>query len=242
MGMEKKGKAVFNGKCYLCEQTLAKNVMTRHLGSCRKESHAQDLKAGSRKGKIFHLLVEGLYNPWYWMHFELRGEAKLWELDDFLRRIWLECCHHMSAFSIEGVRYSVQPLQSAPGLSGFGPRVIEKSMEAALKEVLRKGLKFSYEYDFGTTTDLGFKVIDEREGRLPGHKLRILARNDPPEIMCSVCREKPAKRICSQCAWDDGGWLCEGCAEKHECDEEMFLPIVNSPRAGQCAYTGPGDP
>ena len=29
--------------------------------------------------------------------------------------------------------------------------------------------------------------------------------------------------------------------EKHECDEDRLLPVVNSPRTGQCAYTGPAD-
>jgi len=29
------------------------------------------------------------------------------------------------------------------------------------------------------------------------------------------------------------------CARSHECDHEMFLPVVNSPRAGVCAYSGP---
>jgi hypothetical protein len=26
--------------------------------------------------------------------------------------------------------------------------------------------------------------------------------------------------------------------EVHECDKDMFLPVVNCPRVGECAYTG----
>ena len=46
--------------------------------------------------------------------------------------------------------------------------------------------------------------------------------------------------VCTECVFDDGGWLCETCAVKHECGEEMLLPVVNSPRVGMCGYTGPG--
>lgn len=38
--------------------------------------------------------------------------------------------------------------------------------------------------------------------------------------------------------WDGEGWLCESCAKNHECDEDMFLPVLNSPRTGVCGYTG----
>jgi hypothetical protein len=34
------------------------------------------------------------------------------------------------------------------------------------------------------------------------------------------------------------GWLCDAHAEKHK-HQDMFLPVVNSPRVGQCGYTGP---
>ena len=28
------------------------------------------------------------------------------------------------------------------------------------------------------------------------------------------------------------------CADEHSCEEEMRLPVTNSPRAGVCAYSG----
>lgn len=65
----------------------------------------------------------------------------------------------------------------------------------------------------------------------------MLARNHPHEIECSYCG-KPATHVCRECIYDDGGWLCDDCTEKHECGEEMLLPVVNSPRVGVCAYTG----
>ena len=44
--------------------------------------------------------------------------------------------------------------------------------------------------------------------------------------------------ICAQCIYEDKGCLCDACARSHECGEEMLLPLVNSPRAGVCGYTG----
>ncbi len=65
----------------------------------------------------------------------------------------------------------------------------------------------------------------------------VLSRNEAPVIVCQSCG-KPATQVCSQCVYDGEGWLCEECAEDHECGEEMFLPVVNSPRVGMCGYTG----
>ena len=60
-------------------------------------------------------------------------------------------------------------------------------------------------------------------------------------IVCDECGDRPATRMCALCAWEGEGWLCETCAELHVCDDDdgpYFLPLVNSPRAGVCAYTG----
>lgn len=68
--------------------------------------------------------------------------------------------------------------------------------------------------------------------------IQILARNEAPEIFCEECGKFPAVQICMDCRWEGPGWLCQTCAEDHECGEEMMLPVVNSPRSGVCGYTG----
>jgi len=60
--------------------------------------------------------------------------------------------------------------------------------------------------------------------------------NNLPEFKCWC--GKVTKEICSQCIWEETGLLCSECAKKHECGEEMLLPVVNSPRMGMCGYTG----
>ena len=110
-------------------------------------------------------------------------------------------------------------------------------MGEKMEDILTPGQKLIYEYDFGSTTELLLNVISEFEGTLKKGKVEILARNEAPRIKCNQC-EKPATTICTDCFYDDQGWLCDDCARKHDCDEEMSLLLVNSPRTGVCGYEG----
>jgi len=221
------------GKCLLCNGTFAKAGMSRHLDACLKRRAAAQPppeKPTYTKARYFHLLVDGRWQPAYWLHLDVRASVKLGDLDRFLRHIWLECCGHLSAFRIGETSYSVSPMRDLD----------EKGVSVALGKVLRPKMEFTYEYDFGTTTELRLKVISERDGELRENAVELLARNDPPDIPCGQCG-KPATQICSSCSWNQEGWLCSECAQVHPCGEDMLLPVVNSPRTGQCAYTGPAD-
>lgn len=171
------------------------------------------------------------------MNIEIPAQATLRHLDQFLRDIWLECCGHLSVFNIEGQRYDVHPIEDLGS----------KTMAYPLEKVLSPGMVFEHEYDFGTTTDLTLKVVSERMGstvskKRRGDDIQILARNNPPQILCVECNKKPATIVCAYCRYDTGGWLCKSCAKKHECSDEALLPVVNSPRVGECGYTGPEYP
>jgi hypothetical protein len=157
------------------------------------------------------------------MHLAVPAKAPLSRLDDFLRHIWLECCGHMSAFEIDGIRYSVSPMEE------------ERGMGAPLSRVLDVGSKFFYAYDFGSTTELALKVVGFWNQGKPRGAVQLLARNDPPQIICGQCKTQPATQICIE---SEETWLCETCMAAHECDDAMHLPVVNSPRVGVCAYTG----
>ncbi len=207
--------------------------MTRHLEACEQrvaiqaeaESHQK-----VQKTRAFHLIVEGYRLPMYWMHLEVSAGTTLALLDRFLRDTWLECCGHLSAFEIGGVRYSVDA-------AIYEWDTGSKNMQVRLDTVLHPGQMCSYEYDFGSTTELTLKVITEREVVAKKKVIEILARNNLPMVPCDVCGE-PATSICTQCIYEDKGCLCDACVKDHECGEEMLMPMVNSPRAGVCGYTG----
>ena len=79
--------------------------MGKHLLACRSKNEKDEtLNEGKNEGSIYHLKI----SAWglYWLHIEMKGTANLFALDNFLRGIWLECCGHLSQFTIHGVRYS----------------------------------------------------------------------------------------------------------------------------------------
>jgi hypothetical protein len=201
--------------------------MSRHLQACKVRQAA--IADQPPKTRLFHLAVEG--SPYHWLHLEVPATATLRDLDQFLRDIWLECCGHLSMFRIGGKNFvSVDP--------GGWWNPDDLSMDHKLGEVLAPGVEFEHEYDFGTTTYLALKVVAERMGTMDQDALvTIMARNEPPVWACELC-DKPATVLCTYCGDWGCTFLCEEHAEEHECGDEGFLPVVDSPRMGMCGYTG----
>jgi hypothetical protein len=229
------------GTCYLCKGTFPKASMTRHLTKCLTvHDPAEKASEGNAKqGRLFRLVVEGKYQPYYWLHLEIPATATLADLDAFLRHIWLECCGHLSAFKIEGPKRRQRP-SLAELIADDWRDPDEVDMDQPVGDLFKKDLKLSYEYDFGSTTHLTLKVVGEREGPIvKPHEVRVLARNDPPHIPCGRCHQAAATLIDMENSYDESGWVCARCGEEMELsEEEMTLPVVNSPRTGVCGYTG----
>jgi hypothetical protein len=200
--------------------------MARHMTACLKKS--ADKLTDSAGREVLHLIVD---EPWpgpYWLHLAVAADATLADLDQFLRKTWVECCGHLSQFRIGEHYYTNTPM----------PMEGDRSMDVLIGEVLPVGGECLYEYDMGSTTQLRLRV--KGRARRPGgeDRFEVLARNEPLELACVECGE-PATQLCPPCAWSEDAWFCDDCAQDHECGEEMLLPIVNSPRCGVCAYTGP---
>lgn len=222
---------ISHGKCYFCKETFSKKGMTKHLQSCSKRNNILEADSSQKKTekmKLFHIVAEGKdYLSDYWLHIEVSAAATLEELDKLLREIWLECCGHMSLFRIDNEEYFSEPDKDWE----------QEGMDIRLDGVLSLNKKFYHEYDFGSTTYLKLKVVSESYDKLKRSNIEIIARNDQPPIKCSCC-DKLATKICTNCLWSGEEWLCDDCAKNHKCSEEMFLPVINSPRTGMCGYTG----
>lgn len=212
------------GTCLLCGNTYTQRGMYRHLEAC-KARKAEDENAP--RTRLFHLAVKGTYAKDYWMHLEVTATATLRDLDQFLRDTWLECCGHLSQFTIGRRRFV--------SVTDGWWNSQDRDMDVELGRILRSGLEFSHEYDFGSTTHLDLRVVSDREG-VAGEvgSFRILARNEPLDHRCQECGEL-ATEICVFC---DYTLLCEECADTHACGIDGLLPVVNSPRMGVCGYTG----
>lgn len=220
------------GKCKYCGREYTFSYMNRHLPVCEERQKKLAEETGSKRCGYFELAIYPRYNRDYWLFVEVKETATLKNLDGFLRDIWVECCGHLSAFNINGLSYDIEPQDD------FFWGEPAKSMNYKLKSVLQKGMTFSYEYDFGSTTELMITVVNYRTGVDRKEKIVILSRNNPIEFLCSECGKEPAVYICAECFYEGNGWLCEECAKTHECGEEMLLPVCNSPRMGVCGYCG----
>src|SRR5260370_10289602 len=101
------------GTCSLCGKSFSRASMARHLKTCSLPDPklAVSAPASQPPNQSFHLFVEGRHAKAYWMHLAVPVEAPLSKVDAFLRGIWLECCGHLSAFTIEGTPYASQVMK-----------------------------------------------------------------------------------------------------------------------------------
>ncbi len=202
----------FTGACELCGQKVPRAQIAPHLATC-----APKYDRHPRGERLVHLQIEADGAPEYWLYVEGRGTASLEQLDSLLRRVWLECCGHLSAFR-------------------RGKTELRK--RSSLASLPDKGLAFQYDYDFGSTTSLLGRVSGYREGSLGRNVLRVLARNAPLNLPCDSCGA-PATLVCPSCFGTGPSLFCKSHAPRHPCHEEgMWMPTVNSPRMGVCGYTG----
>lgn len=109
-------------------------------------------------------------------------------------------------------------------------------MNVPINKLFRADMKIAYTYDFGSSTDLNIRVLTPYAGEIAEPKIRVLARNLAPRIVCEGCG-KSATQIASD-DWGNHNYYCNDCAEKKKESYEYTSPIVNSPRMGVCGYTG----
>ncbi|MGR3911751.1 MAG: hypothetical protein QRY71_00355 [Candidatus Rhabdochlamydia sp.] len=212
------------GACTGCKEILTPGRGEAHLLKCKET--LQLLQSGEKLEEGYIIRISWVEEPnVYWMFVAVPKTLALIDLDDFLREIWLECCGHMSEFTILGKEYVSHTYSGSPS----------KVMKKHLGEIVFEGLEFEYTYDMGSSTYLLLKVLEAIDAT-PSHQVTLLMRNDPPPFVCEKCK-KPAEIICIVC----GATICKKCQKKHPCVEEgeatyMLMPLVNSPRTGVCGY------
>jgi hypothetical protein len=171
------------------------------------------------------VMFQGTYLPAYWIILLIEKNATLKSIDKRLRTLWLECCDHLSLFTISGHEFHSRPDMEEDG------------MDIGIDEFFCVGLSGEHLYDFGSTTYLTFKVLDLVAFETRGWDgIELIARNDQPDIRCSVCG-KPATLIYPDYSSGEV-FFCEDCFNERDYDEEISLPVVNSPRSGVCGYCG----
>jgi hypothetical protein len=217
------------GTCTYCGKTLSKAGITKHLTTC-PERQQVIASAEAKKGTsepLFHLRIQDAYRSEFWLDLEMRGSKSLQDLDNYLRAIWLECCGHLSQFSLGGA---------------FAREV---GMRRKISDIFQAGGELTHVYDFGTSSETVVKCVELREGKPTTAKaIALMARNIMPEYPCIEC-QKLATHLCMECLIEDqtDGTLCDEHTENHPHDDYGDpIPLVNSPRLGMCGYDGPAEP
>lgn len=221
--------------CKLCNKEFSKAGVLRHLSSCMRS------KGTTEAGESYIIRVEGKYNKAFWLYLLVDDCVRLEELDQYLGDIWLDCCGHLSSFYIDGEYYN--------DVHQFG----EQSMAIQVKYVFKENLKIKYEYDFGSTTELSITVLKETARVFDQPGIYLLARNNPPAVICEKCESKDAllwrnlydgdeTLLCPDCAKVAGIAEDESIEEDESITEDELWEhtlLCNSPRAGVCVYNGP---
>ena len=217
------------GQCAFCGYETTKGSMVKHLAVCpQRQARIADAEQTKRKPEVlYYLRMQDAYNSAFWLDLEVRGSATLKDIDTYLRAIWLECCGHLSQFSV----------------GGWQGHEIAKQRRVA--DIFQHAVELTHIYDFGTSSNTRIKVVSQREGVPVSTKpIALLARNAMPVTICIEC-DQPATHLCMECLIESRIWgvLCDEHAQTHP-HEDYGAPIelVNSPRLGMCGYDGPAEP
>lgn len=209
------------GMCRGCGFVGTRAAMSGHHAEC-----VVRLPHSGPSRPVFRLHVDG-GGP-YWLDLDVALGATLDDLDEFLRAVWLECCGHLSEFSVG----------PQTDYTHFDPSTLEAaSDQTPFSDLLSVGESFSYVYDLGSSTELSVHVEAREEVYDWNGPVRYLARNVPPRLKCSACAA-PAMWVHS---WDFDERTGEAllyCGRHGKAGRDDQLPVVNSPRLGVCAYSG----
>ena len=240
------------GTCNLCQDMVNDLDAGGHLIECiarqdlpnPSDMDPSDMDPTGHDQSLHLSVHDG--NGLYWMELAVRADATLRQLDEFLRGMWLECCGHLSEFKIQGTRYSnLAPHPDDPDAdfirADYYMEEDEVHMDVVVADVMPEGVAVSYEYDYGSTTELYLENLG-RHGdlvgllrpRQPWHgdRVAVLARNEPDEA-CVACQAPARWRLLSPDS--DARELipfCDGCRP----EAGRYQLVMNSPREGTDCY------
>ncbi|WP_338793507.1 hypothetical protein [Bernardetia sp. MNP-M8] len=218
------------GVCFYCNEIVSKQGITKHISSHLKKME-KEINYDTKSTDTYYQI--SITADEMFLVIIIESKVSFTTLDVFLRDIWVECCGHMSSF------------RTKSGISIMDADYDSQSMKTPLSDIYEKGLIMDYEYDFGSTTYLKVKFVNEYILPKQKKKIKLISRNEPLPIVCTMCKKEYAREICLVDIDYDykDGYFCKKCSKEHakECedfDDYAKTKIVNSPRAGICGYDG----
>lgn len=217
------------GRCTYCGTETTKGAARKHLARCPQRQAAIE-KAERKKTKretLYYLRIQDAWRKEFWLDLEMRGAGTLQDLDHYLRHIWLDCCGHMSSFSVKAWQGDEIPFSRT------------------ISEVFAPNTELTHIYDFGTSSETLVKAIATRDGApTTTRPITLMVRNLMPEARCIEECGETATWLCMECLIEEQQWgtLCDTHAATHPHDDYGEpIRLVNSPRLGMCGYDGPAE-
>lgn len=206
------------GHCFKCGAELGRRAMLNHV---RKE------RAEFGNDEKCTILEISSYSKSFWMVIEAAEDAKLADLDVFLRDVWMECCGHCSMFV---------PKSNNPW------RETEFNIFKAISS-FPEDSELMYIYDFGSTSAAEIKVIGTFSREKCKGSIRLLSRNCPVRPRCEKCGVDADLVLWDGIDESDYSALCKDCGRpfKSRGYRGKYAPFANSPRMGICGYRGEFD-
>ena len=202
--------------CKFCDGKFGSKQIINHRRECLSNFYKD------KKGYLISMYSYGISGQIYELYIIVNKGCKLHDIDMLLKKIWCECCGHLSMFEL-----------CVDGDNGYEEKEISKKTKLTNYEI---GAKIMYTYDMGTTTTVFIEIIKELKGKINSDNIiELVYRNDKPLIKCKKCRKK-AKFL------KEGIPFCHSCSkcsdsESNDSDNYDLAKIVNSPRAGVCGYS-----
>jgi hypothetical protein len=146
------------GTCERCGTSGTRAVLRKDLAACSAPMPEVSRRGRRRLAAAPGLLIEVVGRPKaYWLFLGMAHDAKLSDLNAWLRAIWLECCDHLSEFVIGPTRYSWVPSPT------FSLKARAQSMYVGVCRVRRPGVAFQHHDDFGSTTILDLSLVGPQD-------------------------------------------------------------------------------
>ena len=204
------------GHCFKCGAESGRLAMINHAADERRDF-----------GKDEECLILEITSDdakGYWMIVEASMDAKLSDLDAFLRAAWMECCHHLSMFcSRDDKPFRGNKYNLFLKISSF-----------------KKDHVFTYLYDFDNSSTAEVKITKKSKREKRRGAIRLIARNDPMYPHCEICGADAAFVKRSDAGVTEYTAICKKCMRGRK-DKKSYAPFANSPRMGMCEFKGEFD-
>ncbi len=197
--------------CTFCNTKFGIKAFKNHLEDCISETQ------NTKSGYLIEFSSSSYITKKYYSMFAIFGlNCTFKHIDKFLKNKWCECCNHMSILNVcclTNDKFNCDSIKFNILISKY-----------------ENADHFNYEYDMGTTTKITFKIIKKLDGIETNNNVELVYQNEVHKLKCKCKKE-------ALFIYEDA-LVCKECSLLIDEDEEIFTPIVNSPRIGLCGYVG----